>query len=235
MNGWNHAVECFLDLLFPPRCAGCKKSGYVLCSACYTSIRLVSPPFCKYCHTSVAIGNICKKCANHPLRFNGLRVVSAYQEPLCSYIHALKYHGNKRLAQPLGSLLAQTYRRTGLVADIIVPVPLHTQRLQQRGYNQAQLLAEVCSAQLGLPLRVSLLYRIRATASQVLLPPSERLQNVAGAFVLNTNYNLKEVSNSNILLIDDVCTTGATLEACAAPLLAAGAKTVWGLVLARPL
>ncbi len=235
MNDWKQAMERFLDFLFPPRCAGCKKSGSILCSTCYASIRLLSPPFCKYCHASLAAGRFCQKCACYPLRFNGLRVVGAYQEPLRSYIHALKYHGNKRLAQPLGSLLAQTYKRTGLVADMIVPVPLHAQRQRQRGYNQAQLLAEICSAQLGLPLHVSLLTRVRATVSQTRLPMSERLQNVTGAFILEPNYRNGAISKSSILLIDDICTTGATLEACAAPLFAAGVKTVWGLVLARPL
>jgi ComF family protein len=235
VNRWKRAIEQFLDILFPPHCAGCKKSGSILCSTCYVSIRLVSPPFCKYCHTPLGADTFCRRCAYDPLRFNGLRMVGVYQEPLRSYIHALKYNGNKRLAQPLGGLLAQTYRRTGLVTDLIVPVPLHAQRQQERGYNQAQLLAEVCSAQLGLPLHASLLTRVRATASQIGLSRDERLQNVAGAFLLNTHINPKAIAKSNILLIDDVCTTGATLGACAAPLFAAGAKTVWGLVLARRL
>lgn len=230
-----HAIERFLDLLFPPHCAGCKKTGYILCSTCYASIKRLSPPFCRYCHAPLAVDNFCQKCTCHPLRFNGLWMAGAYQEPLRSYIHAFKYNGNKRLAQPLGSLLAQTYKRTGLVADMIVPVPLHTKRQQQRGYNQAQLLAEVCSAQLGLPLYVSLLTRVRATASQTHLSINERLQNVTGAFLLNPNANARTLAKRNILLIDDVCTTGATLDACAAPLFSAGVKTVWGLVLARPL
>lgn len=235
MNDWKHVIERLLDFLFPPCCAGCKKSGYILCPTCYASIQLLSPPFCKYCHTPLTVSNFCQKCVYHPLRFNGLRMVGVYQEPLRSYIYALKYNGNKRLAQPLGSLLVQTYKRTGLVADMIVPVPLHIKRQQQRGYNQAQLLAEVCSAQLGLPLHVSLLSRVRATVSQTGLSGSERVKNVAGAFVLNPNAHTRALAKSNILLIDDVCTTGATLEACATPLLAAGAKTVWGLVLARRL
>jgi ComF family protein len=236
VNDWKQLTERFLDLLFPPRCAGCKKSGYILCATCYTSIQRLTPPFCKYCHTPLAADKFCQKCAYHPLRFNGLRIVGAYQEPLRSYIHAFKYYGNKRLAQPLGSLLTQTYKRTGLVADMIVPVPLHRERQQKRGYNQAQLLAEVCAAQLGLPLQVSLLSRVRATASQAQLSSrNERLQNVAGAFILNPNSDARALSKSNILLIDDVCTTGATLDACAAPLFVAGVKTVWGLVLARRL
>lgn len=236
MSDWKQAIERFLDLLFPPQCAGCQKNGYILCSTCYASVKVLSPPFCKYCHAPLVAGDFCQKCTYYPLQFNGLRMVGAYQEPLRSYIYALKYHGNKRLAQPLGSLLVQTYKRAGLVTDMIVPVPLHTKRQQQRGYNQAQLLAEVCSAQLGLPLYVSLLTRVRATASQARLSSmNERRQNVAGAFLLNPQVNAKALAKRHILLIDDICTTGATLDACAAPLFSAGAKTVWGLVLARPL
>jgi ComF family protein len=235
MHYWKQTIERFLDLFFPPRCASCKRSSQILCSTCYTSIQLLSPPFCKHCHTPLAPNNLCQNCAYHLLRFSGLRIVGAYQEPLRSCIHALKYSGNTRLARPLGTLLAQTYKRTGLTADMIIPVPLHTERQQQRGYNQAQLLAEVCSAELGIPLYVSLLTRVRATAAQAHLSMSERQQNVAGAFLLDPKSEVRALSKSNILLIDDVCTTGATLEACAAPLFAAGANNVWGLVLARPL
>ena len=237
MYNWKKTLERLLDLCFPPHCAGCKRNGHILCSTCYASIQLLSPPFCKHCQTPLGPDNYCKRCARHQLQFSGLRIVGAYQEPLRSYIRALKYYnGNKRLAQPLGTLLAQTYQRTRLATDMIIPVPLHTERQQMRGYNQAQLLAEVCSTELGIPLHVSLLSRVRATASQTDLHNSdERQKNVAGAFVLHPKSNVRALSKHNILLIDDVCTTGATLEACAAPLFAAGANTVWGLVLARPL
>lgn len=235
MHNWKQTIEGFVDLVFPPHCANCKRSGQILCSTCYANILLVSPPFCKHCHTPLAPNNSCYKCAYHLLQFNGLRIVGPYQEPLRSYIHTLKYNGNKRLARPLGTLLAQTYKRTRLAADMIIPVPLHTERQQQRGYNQAQLLAEVCSAELGIPLHVSLLTRVRATAAQIQLSISERQRNMTGAFLLHPKTNTRTLSKRNVLLIDDVCTTGATLEACATPLFAAGANSVWGLVLARPL
>ena len=170
MYNWQQTIEGFVDLFFPPHCANCKRSGQVLCSSCYARISLVSTPSCKHCHTPLLPDNSCYKCVSHRLQFNGLRMVGPYQEPLRSYIHALKYNGNKRLARPLGSLLAQTYQRTQLTADMIIPVPLHTERQQQRGYNQAQLLAEVCSAALGIPFYVSLLTRVRATAVQANLP-----------------------------------------------------------------
>jgi ComF family protein len=150
-------------------------------------------------------------------------------------IHALKYDGNTRLAQPLGQLLAQTYIRYGMQADMLIPVPLHSERLKQRGFNHASLLAEVCSANVGVPMNDNILVRHRATVAQVDLHPRERYQNVAGAFACSSASATSMLYGRRIVIIDDVSTTSATLEACAAPLYAAGVKGVWGLVLARPM
>ena len=111
---------------------------------------------------------------------------------------------------------------------------LHSERQQQRGYNHAYLLAEVFAAQVGIPLRDDVLVRHRATLAQVGLKSGERQQNVAGAFACTPLFATGALFGRRILLIDDVSTTGATLEACAAPLFSAGASAVWGLVLARP-
>ena len=165
---------------------------------------------------------------------SGLRAVSAYQEPLRACIHALKYNGNTRLAEPLGQLLVRAYTGYGLHADIILPVPLHSERQRQRGYNHASLLARVCSTQLGVPLYENILVRHRATLAQVDLNPKDRHQNVAGAFHCTPAFATGTLCGRRIVIIDDVCTTCATLEACAVPLFAAGAEMVWGLVLARP-
>jgi len=164
-----------------------------------------------------------------------LRAVSVYEEPLRSYIHALKYDGNTRLAQPLGMLLAQAYRALGIRTDGIVPVPLHSERYRQRGYNHAALLARVCAAQTNLPLFENMLIRHRATLSQVGLAPWERQQNVQGAFSCAPAYANRPLRGRTILLIDDVSTTSFTLEACASPLFAAGVAAVYALVLARPI
>ena len=219
------------DLLFPPHCAGCQSTGYVLCPTCLVQIQPGREKRCNHCHSHITPAGLCKACRYRLLSLSGLRTVGFHQGPLRTCIHALKYQGNKRLAEPLGQLLAQAYQDYGLRADWIVPVPLHRERLRQRGYNQATLLAKVCADQVGLPLREDLVIRQRATAVQMNLGVRERLQNVKGAFA----YAAKgPVRGCNILLIDDVCTTGATIEACAAPLLEAKACSVWGLVLARP-
>jgi ComF family protein len=178
---------------------------------------------------------VCKNCQYHHPNLSGQRAVSLYQEPLRGCIHGLKYDGNTRLAEPLGLLLAQAYRRYGLQADMLIPVPLHSERQQQRGYNHASLLAEVCSANLGVPMNDSILVRHRATVAQVDLHPRERYQNVAGAFACTSGSARDALYGRRIVIIDDVSTTSATLEACATPLFAAGAKEIWGLVLARPM
>jgi ComF family protein len=197
----------------------------------------LTPPLCQHCSKPLlpySTYSVCYDCYSHPLRLSGLRAVSTYQEPLRSCIHALKYEGNTRLAEPLGLLLAKSYRAYGLRADVVVPVPLHSERQRQRGYNQAFLLAEVCARLAGVPVSNSLLVRHRATSAQVGLAAQERLQNVAGAFLCTPTFAHGVLHGRTIVIIDDVCTTGATIEACAAPLFAAGAHAVWGLVLARP-
>jgi predicted amidophosphoribosyltransferase len=149
---WHHSrsvLQQLLDIDFPSRCAGCQKSVHVLCTACLAKIQPLPSPFCKLCGTPLSPGGYCKNCQYRPPKLNGQRAVSLYQEPLRECIHGLKYDGNTRLAEPLGLLLAQAYRRYGLQADMLIPVPLHSERQQQRGFNHASLLAEVCSANLG--------------------------------------------------------------------------------------
>ncbi len=231
------AIQYALDFLFPPHCAACQKSGSVLCPPCLAAIRPLAPPLCPQCGKAMptySTYGLCQNCAAHPLHMSGLRAVSIYQEPLRTCIHALKYAGNTRLAEPLGLLLAKAYQAYGIRADVIVPVPLHRERQRQRGYNQTSLLAEVCARQVGVPLHDRLLVRHRATSSQVGLAAQKRQQNVTGAFLCTPAFVTGVLSGRTILIIDDVCTTGATIEACASPLFAAGAYAVWGLVLARP-
>jgi ComF family protein len=228
-------LQQFLDMLFPVHCAGCQKIGQVLCPACIAQIQPLSSPICEFCGTPLSTYGTCKNCQYHRPRISGQRAVSLYQEPLRECIHRLKYDGNTRLAVPLGLLLAQAYRYYSMQADMLVPVPLHSERQQQRGFNHALLLAEVCSANIGVPMNDNIMVRHRATVAQVDLHPRERYQNVAGAFACPSTTARSVLNGRKILIIDDVSTTGTTLEACATPLFEAGAKEVWGLVLARPL
>lgn len=228
-------LQQVLDVLFPVHCAGCQKTGQVLCPACIAQIQPLPSPICDCCGAPLSTYAVCKNCQYHKPNLSGQRAVSLYQEPLRTCIHGLKYDGNKRLAVPLGLLLAQAYKRYALHADMLIPVPLHSKRQQQRGFNHASLLAEVCSANVGVPMNENVLVRHRATVAQVDLHPRERYQNVAGAFACSSSPAKSMLFGRRVVIIDDVSTTSATLEACATPLFAAGAREVWGLVLARPL
>jgi ComF family protein len=163
----------------------------------------------------------------------GLRIVAHYEDPLRTAIHAFKYRGQRGLAQPLGKLLAA--HASGLASRdaVIVPVPLHASRQRQRGYNQAALLAAVCASQLAIPVEMRGLRRTRATRPQVGLHAAARHENVAGAFTA-TPRGARALAGKRVLLMDDVTTSGATLEAAARALHQAGAASVWGLALAQP-
>jgi ComF family protein len=158
-----------------------------------------------------------------------IRAVALFEGPLRHAIHALKYRRLSAMAEPLGDLLAHFWVHASDGADAIVPVPLHDGRRRERGYNQAELLANRLSRRVGAPVRPNALRRLRATAVQMSLNASDRKLNVAGAFESAD----PAVRGKRVVVIDDVCTTGATLDACAAALLSAGAASVRGLALAR--
>ncbi len=224
-----------MDLLFPPRCAGCQQVGHLLCPTCLHSMQPLPPPLCQYCGLPLATAtDSCPSCRQHSLQLHGMRCMHLYQGALHNAIRELKYTGQPRLAEPLGLLLAQTFTRHRMHADGLIPLPLHTQREEQRGYNQATLLTRYCAAHLKVPCLENLVIRAHATRAQVGLNAQQRQHNVRGAFALAPGTPTTTLAHATFVIIDDVCTTGATLEACAAPLYAAGAKEIWGLVLARP-
>lgn len=158
-----------------------------------------------------------------------MRSVGPHLAPLREAIHAFKYEGVRVLAGPLGQLLACTWQQGNVPVDVVLPVPLHRARLRQRGYNQSLLLARVLGAETGLPLREDGLTRQRNTRAQVGLSPEQRRANVQDAFVCTA----PNLHGQRVLLVDDVLTTGATLEACATALLQAGVREVWALTLTR--
>lgn len=224
-----------LDLFFPPRCAGCQRCGSLLCQDCLSTMQPLIPPFCRDCGTPLrSFTECCDFCLHMPGALCRLRSVNLYRGALRRAIHALKYHGQQRLADPLGLLLVRAFVSYNLRADAIIPLPLHQHRQQQRGYNQAVLLARVCAAHLELPCLEHLVIRQRATREQVGLSVHERQQNVSGAFVLTPGAKTRLLSYRRVVIIDDVSTTGATLQACSTPLYAVGIQEICGLVLARP-
>jgi predicted amidophosphoribosyltransferase len=158
-----------LDLLFPPRCVSCGAAGAVLCIACFSKIRAPSPPICSRCGRTVSTTPAgttasCSSCSLSPLlHLTGLRAASVYESAVRDAILALKFRGQRRLADPLAGVLATAYARESLAADLLVAVPLHRARRRARGFNQAELLALALGQRLHLPARESLVLRQRET------------------------------------------------------------------------
>jgi ComF family protein len=163
------------------------------------------------------------------LRLASIRSAAVFTGPLREGIHRFKYQRLSSLKDPFSALLADCWRTLILQADWLTPVPLHPARERERGYNQSDLLAQGLSRQVGVPSLARALRRTRHTAMQMQLNALERKQNVAGAFDCAD----PRVRGARVVVIDDVCTTGATLDACAVALLKAGAASVMGLTLAR--
>ena len=173
---------------------------------------------------------LCLSCWERPLEIDGIRAPYRMDGAVRQAVHALKYQYVRALAPTLGHLLAEFVASSDLPADVLVPVPLHPRRERNRGYNQSLLLARETGKIAGLPVEDKALRRLRATPSQAQSAgQEERRANVADAFATDTTL----VQGRRVLLVDDVYTTGATLEACAMALKEAGAASVWGLALAR--
>ncbi|MCL5999570.1 MAG: ComF family protein [Chloroflexi bacterium] len=212
-----------LDLLYPPRCGGCGAAGAGL--------------WCESCQRLVQRLPVGDQTTDYPLATPAgkvkLAIISAalFASPLREAIHALKYEGVPGMAEPLSMFIHEVWRQNGIHADVIVPVPLHPRRQRERGYNQSELLARQLGACVGVPVDMCVLERRRHTEQQVHLSAPERRQNVLGAFAASPMRS----NGKQIVLLDDVFTTGATLGECAQALLDAGAAHVCAVTLAKAL
>ena len=217
-----------LDLVYPPRCPGCGSIGAVLCASCQARIEPPPTPACIRCGHPASTESLCPTCRATPSHLDRIAASAVFAPPLREAIHELKYNNGRSLARPLGAAMVAYWQEQGFSADIIVPVPLHRARLAERGYNQAALLARVLGEATHIPLDEKAVVRHKATQQQALLNAAERRENVKEAFTCSG-----DVTGKRVVLVDDVATTGATLEACAAALRAGGASAVWAFTLAR--
>lgn len=222
--------ERVLDLVFPPRCAGCGARGYALCPDCRAAIPFMADPVCPICGRSNYAPTICRVCRVHPPLVDGAAVAAAFGHPVRECIHALKYEGQRRYAAVLAEIAASAFS-TLPRPDAVVPVPLHLARERERGFNQSALVARRLTAGSDIPVMTGWLVRTRDTPPQVGRDLAARRANVDGAFGCP---DPAMVRGQRIVILDDVATTGATLDACAAALKAAGAISVHAFVVARP-
>ena len=200
-----------------------------MCDACRSKIRHLQEPLCRRCGVEVDSARNDCGCRARLRALTRLRSAVAYEGPIEPVIHRFKYEGWRRLAAPLAQLMAERLAAEGVAARLIVAVPLHSSRRRQRGYNQSELLMRELIQRLALRAPPGVLVRTRATPPQVGNDRTRRFENVAGAFTWEGG----RLSGEAILLIDDVATTGATLNACALALKAAGSGPVTGVSVAR--
>jgi len=219
-----------LDLFFPQWCIGCGKEGDFLCHSCLRSLPRIRPPFCPRCGRPQPSGILCPGCVSWQAAIDGIRSPFQFDGVIRQAIHQLKYRNLRALAQPLAKLLNDYLLTSAVPGEVLVPVPLHQKRLRERGYNQSSLLTHELGKLIHLPVVDDCLIRQRHAPAQAgASTVAERRSNVAGAFACGDH----RLRGKAVLLIDDVATSGATLDACAAALKVTGAASVWGVVLAR--
>jgi ComF family protein len=221
-----------------PRCVACDEpldeptSGPV-CSRCWRSIHPLTPPLCNRCGDALPSWRtaslpllLCTRCRRGPSHISHARAVGPYEGALRAIVHALKYEGCRSLARPLATLMQERCPSVLAGADVVVPVPLHRSRRLTRGFNQADDLARALGPPISRALR-----RVRATQPQTSLPAGQRHRNVRDAFAPRPA--ARRLSGLTVVLVDDVSTTGATLEACALVLGRQGVREVRALTAAR--
>ena len=223
-----------LDTLLPPRCVGCGIAGEHLCPVCQHQAQVLQPPYCAVCgHPWQSAwgesATLCPACRARRPAYDQARAYAWMEGVVRQAVHALKYQRELGLGPLMAEWLVWLVQREGWSVEAVIPVPLGAQRFRQRGYNQAEWLAWPLAQRLGVPCLSESVERYRETASQVGMSAAERRRNVAGAFRLR-----QDVPFRRVLLVDDVMTTGATLDAVAQALRAQSeVERIWAVTVAR--
>ena len=230
--------DSFQELIFPSFCLECEqrlpcRDLPLLCSDCLSNIKYINSPSCTCCGAPFHAGHdhLCSLCMKKSFAFDLARAALYYREPVTTLISSLKFNGSLTGLETLAQLAqsAPTIRDLS-EPDIILPVPLHLQRLREREFNQALVIAHACFPTDKHKINGDILLRHLATSPQTSLSGAERRKNLTGAFSLR---NAEQVEDKTILLVDDVFTTGSTVDECAKVLRKAGAKRIEVFTLAR--
>lgn len=229
-----------LDTLFPIHCISCDQEGFFICETCFSKIELLDFQVCPQCEKLITEkGAPCEFCKKNQPPLNNLVAATKYTaNNLSRLVHLYKYSFATDLRVPLGKLLARIILKNNLpLPDLIVPVPLHRRRLRWRGFNQSELLAKYIADNLtpgfSIPVFSDLIVRQKYTPPQMKIGKyADRRENMREAFAINKK-TAGSLAGKRILLIDDICTTGATLSECAKVLKQGGAKRVMAAVIAR--
>lgn len=229
MEKW---VNMFLDLIFPRRCPVCDEivlpKGRLICQGCLEQLELVAEPVCKKCGKEIttAEAEYCYDCARTPHSFEHGWALANYTPLMKASIARFKYHNRREYAVWYGEALLRRYGRQILRChpQLWIPVPVHPQKRRKRGFNQAEVLAGALSRCTGIPVRTGALVRKKVTAPQKELTPKERLKNLEQAFLADPD-KLKGIRS--VILVDDIYTTGSTIEACTRALKKTGVERVY--------
>jgi ComF family protein len=239
----SEALNDLSEVIFPPQCLGCAEimhpfNGQIFCPSCEEKINFITGNICHICGTtfpnSPAESHLCGDCLEKKPYFSYARAIFSYENIILNSIHQFKYKNNISEGEILASFMAGFSFPDIDFADysLIIPVPLHVKRLRKRGFNQSLILARAIAEEQKIPVDFSLLKRHKFTLTQTGSNKKERKQNIKGAFEVSDK---KKISGKNIILIDDVYTTGATVNECAKTMIKAGAQRVSVLTLARVL
>ena len=232
------AMGAVLDLALPTLCPACREpvEGRGLCPVCWSKLSFITRPYCERLGIPFVYdpgpGILSMEAIADPPAYQRARAAVRFDEISRALVHALKYGDRLDLAPMMGHWISQAGGDILAKADALVPVPLHWRRLWARRFNQSAMLATAISAESRVPVAAGLLKRVKPTAQQVGLSRSERAANVQGAFRVPTG-SKGQVAGRRLVVVDDVLTSGATVEGCAQALLRAGAASVDVLVFAR--
>lgn len=226
-------INYFKEAYFPSFCVNCGATDKMylpyICINCHGGIKFNNSLVCYRCGKLSKNGQFCGLCRGHS-ELKGVLYATRYKEPISELVHYFKYNKMISIGQYLGDIMSKQLSAFAVSKDVILSaVPLNIWKKWQRGFNQSEYLAKIVSKKRHI-VYIDCLKRVKATKSQMKLKRSERQENIVGAFKVKDS---SKIFNKIVILIDDVCTTGATINECARVLKEAGAKEVWGLVLAK--